>query len=531
MIESVKKQPWVERVLTVVTICIILAYLIVFGIINFNGFAVFCDPDMYADTLIAKRMWEQKTIFPDPWIFGNQYYVIATPVLAAAFYGITGNTNIAMALATEVMTLFIFISFFWMFRAISRKILPTVLGCLLLISSIVAPYGVHSRFGVLFYMQASYYACYIITMFVVFGDYIRSFQSTQPRYFVWVLSLLLSFATGMQSIRQTVIMVLPILAYEFFLFLRRMLCHQRLLDKKSAFTLIRAVSYGAANAAGLVAIKLLQIPQYTIYGEFQLSSRERLADSLARVWQCFTQVSGLEFAFQPDLAPFFTLFSLILVGIVIAAALLWVKGIAHIETPLKQCWLLYLIGIAGVLLSSVLFNIKLRSIYIFMWFPLVSFSVIMVMQRLPLCSKTAAAVLVCVLSIGNLCHSFVPDACIALRDDTSDTQKMCQWALDEGYEYVYGDWSVAPYIAAYSGGSLEAGFWYDDPFHPVTYINALDIYDEEDNARAIYAFSSEDVEQGLRLALERGVELTLVAEFGEYKAYTSPVPLNRFPWD
>ena len=46
---------------------------------------------MYSDAQIAKLMWEQKTIFPKNWIFGNQYYVIATPVLAAVMYGICGD--------------------------------------------------------------------------------------------------------------------------------------------------------------------------------------------------------------------------------------------------------------------------------------------------------------------------------------------------------------------------------------------------------------------------------------------------------
>ena len=82
----------------------IMVCLFVFAYINKKRFAVQCDTDMYADMLLAKKMWEQKTLFPEGWVFGNQYYVVATPVLAALFYGLLGNTNTAMICATECMT-------------------------------------------------------------------------------------------------------------------------------------------------------------------------------------------------------------------------------------------------------------------------------------------------------------------------------------------------------------------------------------------------------------------------------------------
>lgn len=531
MIESQEKQRRWERRLTALTALCILAYLAVFAVINFKGFAKFCDPDMYADTLIAKMMWEQKTIFPQPWCFGNQYYVIATPVLAALFYGITGNTNTAMALATEVMTLLIFLSFFWMFRAISRNALPALLGCLMLMAAIIAPHGVHSRFGVLFFMQASYYACYIITMFVVFGDYLRTMQSDKHRPIAWGLSLVLSFATGMQSIRQTVVMVLPLLAYECFRALRRMILHEKFWDAASRRSLIRVLSYGAANGAGLVTIKLLHIPQVTIYGHLELASRQRLADSLARVWECFSQVTGLEFAFRSDYSVFFTAFCLIFLAAVVFAIVKWLSRLNRQEEPLALCWLLFLIGIGGVILASVLFNIKLRAIYIFMWFPLAAFSVLILLKDLSFRPRLAAAGLVCILSFANLCYSFLPDAGTALKDEPSDTQRMCQWAMEEGFEYIYGGWYTAPYTAAYSGGRITAGFWFDDIYNPLTYINALDIYDEEDNEKAVYIFDSQDRDRALDLARDRGVTLTEVAQFGDLTAYTSPVQLNRNPWE
>ena len=83
-----------ERTFSLIIILVLLAYFAVFAIVNFAGFAYFCNADMYEDTLVARLMWEQKTLFPANYIFGNQYYVIATPVFAALFYGRTGSMNV-----------------------------------------------------------------------------------------------------------------------------------------------------------------------------------------------------------------------------------------------------------------------------------------------------------------------------------------------------------------------------------------------------------------------------------------------------
>ena len=198
---------WTERGLTGIVLCCIMAYLAVYAALNFGGLKRICNSDVYADMQVALRMWEQKTLFPQDWSFGNQLYVIATPVLAALLYGITENMNIAMALATELMTVFILMSFVWLLSGFTKDKLSVAVCCLLLVASCIAPNGFYSLNSLLFYTQASFYACYLITMFVVMGDYIRSFDSEKTGIGAWGLSVILCFATGMQSMRQMVVMV------------------------------------------------------------------------------------------------------------------------------------------------------------------------------------------------------------------------------------------------------------------------------------------------------------------------------------
>lgn len=551
MIESEKAQ--LDRWLIGLTGLCIGAYLLICAIMNFCGFNLFCNTDMYADTLISRLMWEQKTLFPEGWIFSNQYYVVATPVLAALLYGVMGNVNTATILATEVMTALIFLSFFWMLWAYTKNLLPMLAGSLLLLSSIIAPDLPENRPVQIFFLQASYYACYLITFFVVVGDYARAFQSTKPRPWAWGLSLFLSFALGIQSLRQTVAMVLPILAYEIFLALRRILQRKPLWSETTRGTLIRALGYAGANILGILTIGWIDPLHCSVYGSFQITPLGQIWGRIISLWPAFQVISGL--AYTDSL--FCMVFSLILIAIVTAAAILWLVNIKKPEGPLEICWLVCLIGLVGTALSTVMTGINIRHIYLFQWYPLVALSAILLLRHLPQWGKRCLVLVICLLSMMNLTHGYTygveqtllnspthaGKAFRLVRDygyksfatvdqAYADAKQLCDWAMDNGYEYVYGDWYTAPKIAVHSGGKLTAGYWWQDSMYvPNDHLTSQNFYDEEDNAKAIYVFTEQNEAQGLALAAEKGVSMHKVGEFGNYTAYTSPVQLFSHPWE
>ena len=100
---------------------VLLVYFIYMCYLNLSLTPSFYCTDMYSDILYSVRVWETKSIFPDGWGFGNQLYVIATPVLAALIYGIIGHPARAMAIATIIMALGVFASFLWMLRPVFEK--------------------------------------------------------------------------------------------------------------------------------------------------------------------------------------------------------------------------------------------------------------------------------------------------------------------------------------------------------------------------------------------------------------------------
>lgn len=511
-------------------ICIV-AHFAVYAYLNYAGFSRYCNSDVFADMQVAKRMWEQRTLFPSGWGFGNQYYVVGTPVLAALFYGLLGNTNTAMATATELMSVLILLSFLWLLRGCKVPRLPRLLGCVLLLFSMILPYGPYSVNSMLFFTQSSFYSCYLITLFMVFGDYVRARSSAAVRIPAWVLALLLCFATGMHSLRQTAIMVLPLFAYELFCGLRRVCIGGQFWMKEDLPRLVRVLSYGLANLLGILFIWWLDIPISPIYEEAQrVTSAERLQGKLVTIGVALKEITSADYLTAGDSSRLLTVIVLLVLSVAVGGAILWFARIRRPESGEESCWALCGGGMCAVLLATVVTNVNLRGIYLFLWFPLVAFSGLMLVKKLPGWGKCLATILVCLLSLASLFYCFVPYLRETAAGNETDVQKMSNWAESNGYQYIYGEyWGTAPEIAVWAEGRLDAGCWHGEQnVYLVERANTpKDIYGMQENKRAIYVFTAVDEDQGLKKAEDKGVVLTKVAEFGDFCAYTSPIPLMQ----
>lgn len=516
------RRTFIFLILLCMTIC-----FLTYGCLNFNGFAYYCNSDVYSDAHVAQLMWEQKTLFPEGWGFGNQFYVVATPVIAALFYGITGSMNLSMVMATEVMTVLVFVSFLWLLRSVTKDLLLQLTACLVIFAANVAPWGPYSVNSMLFFTQASFYSCYMIGMFVVFGDYIRAYQSEERRTGAFVLSMVLSFALGMQSLRQTVVMVLPILACEIFLTIRRSLLHKKAWNPN---TLFRSLGYAAANVAGIVTIKWIGPEINPIYGEMELTGTQGIAQRIQPLGTALSEITSLSYVLEGECTRWTGYIILGLILVVAVAAVFWLIRIHKEETPLELCWLLLAVGILGVLMSTVVMTITIRGIYLFMWFPLVACSVLLVMRKLPDLMQKGLIVILCAATLWGMRDSYGVYFEILEQKGDEPAAQVAQWAVERDYEYVYGEyWSTAPSVAVQSDGRLKAGSWHtpEHVFLAEKVNNLQNIYGEAENQKAIYVFTSADEEAGLAETQERGVTMEKMVQFGDYSVYTSPVPLMQ----
>lgn len=502
-------------------ICL-LAFFAVFALINFKYMAFFGDGDVYADMLVAKEMWLQKRLFPANWVYGNQYYTVATPVLAALFYGMTHSLQLSMALATGAMSVLIVVSFLWMVRPFVKERWIGVCGLLLLVA---APCGYDILLlpqSQLFFVLASYYACYLITLFLCFGDYARAAVSPERglRPLPLALGLVLSFLTGMQSLRQMVVMALPMLAAELLLALLRKLRGLPFWPKGHRQGLLRALLIPASNALGYLFMLRLRIPSVSIYGRLSVHSAASLSEKLHADWAAIRAISGLDAAvFDRGRLFFILVFFASVICVLTALVFLFRRRPAPDGAALL--WLLCAVSLAAVLAASVVLDIRIREIYLFVWYPFLALSLVLILNS---CRERVAHMLLialCVLSLANLCFSYGPSFRRAAETDDSAYDRFCEDAEEAGIEYLYGEWSYAAKLALYSDGKLTAGLWGEQPYEILAYINIRDIYSPEDNERALYVLGPWVRDVYLQLAEGHGAAFTLFGEYGDCIAYRS----------
>ena len=519
-----QQQRKTEYLQTALIALVILAYLALFSLIDFGCFARMSTSDMYEDTLVARLMWEQKSLFPRSYLFGNQFYVVATPVLAALFYGLTGSMNRAMAWATACMSLGLLWSMEWMLRPCVKRLSLRLAALLVFMASVFGPYSIFREDGQqLFFVMCSFYACYLICFFTVLGDFARARESEAPRLPALLVSLFLCFCTGMQSLRQTCVLILPLLCYEGLRALRCLLRGQKPWPKGKRMRLRRVLAYTAANLLGLVVIRLLPVRHFEIYSGESVFSGASLAGKLRDVQDALVAVTGYDYTREGEARLFFILMFLSLTLLVLGAVWLLLRHARPAGTgDAGLFWLVSLLGCLAVIAASFVTSVRLRPIYLFLWYTLPALSLVLISQRLKPKLLNVTVGFLCLLCAANLYFSYRDDLRIALDPKPTPARLICDWALENGRELVYGNQSSAPYVAVCSDGKLIAGCWEDENVFRLTpYINIRDIYRLTDADRAVFTFLESELDVMRLKTQEAGIEMTYHGQYGPYYVYTA----------
>lgn len=493
-------------------------YLISIIYINFSVTPSFYITDMYTDVMVAIEMWEQKSLFPQDWVFGNQLYVMATPVLAALFYGITRDAFIAMAAASSVMAILVVVSFDWMLRPVIRSVEARLFGIVTFLALVVL-FGdavkVMNGWQLLFTMCA-YYACYAINAFLVFGYYIRSESGFRPA--AVILCCVLSFAMGIQSLRQTAVMVIPLLAVECFNILSRIRQHKPIVTKSFVFT---AVIFGC-NIAGLVFKRFLEINQSDMLGVLSFTSLEQIPEAV------FDSVVTACSLFSRDTLYPNTSYRILLLIYVVIAIFLYVRSMKNTDGQINTLMVLFVMSVLSIFGIDVVTTMNVRGIYYFMIFPLLAFlSAYIYTLKSEMLKNSLLAVLCLVFYVS--CTQEVLPACATAYDRENDqSYEISEYLLERDYTTIYSSWNRCENVAVASGGEIKAGFWTEDydPFIPVKFLCKPEIYTVEAE-RAVYMFyGKENAEIGVEKAKAQHIEMTLVAQFPDNDIYLYAAPVN-----
>lgn len=521
-IERIKR----EKIFSVVLTLLLFAFLGLVFYVNLSCNPKYYDGDIYNDINYAKEAWKAKSIFPKNWIFGNQTYVVATPVLAALFYGITGNGFTAMAIASCIMTVLIVLTYDWMTRTLFSYNERTagflfMIGFLLLKAHVAT-----SQQGIqAFFTMASYYACYLINAFIVYGCYVRIRQGKfMGKHIVWaVIGAALSFGTGMQSLRQTAVMALPLVACEVLLIIIYSAKDKRFAISYS--TLFSAIVF-ISNIAGLIVMKFIEINQSSIYGTTALVKSfrafgKKLFYNIEYVALTFG-LDALKLRIRLAVSVFFLI--IILIGFILC-----VKDFFKDKSNNQGRFTLTVLltfGCVSVFAAGVLTDVVNRALYYFMIYPLLAVCISYIIVK---CEKKRGLLIsvISVFAAGMIIFRTVGTVgeIKAGKDKNSTAHQIANYMLDNGYDTIFSVFGLsgvmdgAENVIVASGDKIHlVQFKRVDrskPMKPVEYLCVKDDYRRRDNSKSLYLLRDYELPKVRQLAEKYGISMTEKARFGD----------------
>lgn len=523
---KLKEKKKSDITLSVILTILLLAFLGLVFYVNLSCNPEYYDGDIYNDINYAKEAWKAKSIFPKDWIFGNQTYVVATPVLAALFYGIIGNGFTAMAIASCIMTVLIVLTYDWMTRTLFSYNERTA-GFLFLIGVLLLKAHVAtSQQGIqAFFTMASYYACYLINAFIVYGCYIRlrKGEFSGKHIAMSVIGIALSFGTGMQSLRQTAVMALPLVACEIL-----MIIIYSIRDKKfavSSSTLFSAIVF-VSNIAGLIAMKFIEINQNSIYGTtaFVKSLKEFLEKGFFNVEYVVLTfgLDSLELRVRLVVSTVFLL--IILIGFILCVKDFFKNKC--IDQGRFALVMLLTLGCVSVFAAGVLTDVVNRALYYFMIYPLLAVCVSYIIVKYP-GKRKAFFSIIAVFVAGMIAFRTVGTVGEIKngKDENSTAHQIANYMLDNGYDTIYSVFGLsgimdgAENIIVASGDKIHLVQYKrvdrSKPMKPVEYLCVKDGYKQWDNEKSLYLLREWELPKVRELAEKYGVEMTKQAQFGE----------------
>lgn len=515
-----------EKIFSIILTVLLFAFVGMVFYVNLSCNPEFYDGDIYNDINYAKEAWKARSVFPKDWIFGNQTYVVATPVLAALFYGLIGNGFTAMAIASCIMTVLILLTYEWMTRTLFSYN-ERMAGFLFMIGFLLLKAHVAtSQQGIqAFFTMASYYACYLINAFIVYGCYVRIRQGkfTAKHIVIAVIGVALSFGTGMQSLRQTAVMALPLVACETLLIII-----YSVKDKKFAVsysTLFSAIVF-ISNIAGLVAMKFIEINQNSIYGTTALvKSFKEFGKKLFYNIEYVALTFGLDaLELRIRLAVSVLFLVIILIGFILC-----VKDFFKNKCTDQGRFVLVMLltlGCVSVFAAGILTDVVNRALYFFMIYPLLAVCVSYIIIKSEK-KRNAFLSIIAVFAAGMIVFRTVGAVGEIKKgkDESSTAHQIANYMLDNGYDTIYSVFGLsgvmdgAENVVVASGDTINLVQYKrvdrSKPMRPVEYLCVKDGYKRWDNSKSLYLLRDYELPYAEKFAEEFGIEMTEKAQFGE----------------
>lgn len=511
-------------IVPMILITVLLVYAAAICIINFSGIPAFYDTDMYADIYYAMKVWQSKSIFPDNWVFGNQLNAVSAPVLASLIFGIVGDPVLAMGIAATLMSLLVIWSFDWMLRAVLPSGESRLTAILMLMALVLFCGGaIEGNIGwSMLFTMCSYYSGYTIAAFLAFGAYLRTdLLSSRKGMALFVLTCALSFGMGIQSIRQTVVMVVPLVAVEGLQMMVRLYRKgwKGCVNKNS---LVIVGGIAVSNLLGLIFVRLVPVNQVEILGSIELN---RLTELPGEVKQAVITICSLVLNESADSLAVMGCIALVCTA---SAVLILIHSIRSEDGNSLLLLLLLMVSVLVIAAIDVMTAMLFASRYYFMIFPLMAYLVAWCVGRRGRWSSPIFVCMVVFLSVFAGVKELTGPCVRVMSGEPDPYVQVSDYLEDQGYGIVFTEWDHGEKAAIASRGRITASFWLDQdkPFVPVPYLSDPAVV-AADPGECVYLFEgTEAVAYAQSAAEEKGVGLELLHAFPESGIYLYTAPVN-----
>ena len=390
--------------------------------INFHS-AFWYDMDMALNAHEAKMMWEQQRLFPDGWVFGNQYQIVDTINVAALFYGLVHQSTLALALASSLGMLLILAALAWCLSPfVDRKGLT--IGLLCLIGGTIFGYSAASYTKGLqvLYTMGAYYAWYLIVFLLTAGVWLRLKEGMKVHWSAWIILLALNFGIGMNSLREVMILGLPLLALAAIIVL---------FEKKPSVHFIFATLVFVAEMSGYLVMKSIPVPTSANMSAISLNlTGASLLSGILNSTRNLLRISGIALAKDGWAYLPLTICAALVAAAILTSIYLIFKR--KDRSGLARVILLCALSLLGVYAAGCLF-FKTRDIYFFLYWLLAALSVVYVAGKHPLVKWVVAGI-----ALLNYGYQFTPDF-VEYHRHGREMKAITSELVQQGYTTLYGD--------------------------------------------------------------------------------------------
>ena len=227
-------QSRVKRVIFATGIIFILMLLLCVILTNLFHYNYKMNSDIGAEAVLGRLIWDSKEIIPASWYPSTETRIIATPQVAALFYGLTGNMDLSMGLACCTMTIGIVLAIWFFMKKAGSGRISCLLMCLFCLG-----FAGNIIILELLYVFAGYYAIHVIAFFFILNCYSSLLQKEWKKskslrrkmYGKCIIGLILAFLLGMQGTRGILITFGPLFGIEMIRIMYERICRNRYLKK------------------------------------------------------------------------------------------------------------------------------------------------------------------------------------------------------------------------------------------------------------------------------------------------------------